>query len=123
MKLKASEVEINGVKYVQKDSLVKMAPAIDGMKVVCVRSRDAGVHVGFLKRKDGSEVELVNSRRIWYWAGAATLSQLAMEGVNNPANCKFGVVLPEIVINGVCETISCTDRAAESIKGVKEWKK
>ena len=31
--------------------------------------------------KDGDEVELKNCRRIWYWNGAASLSELALSGV------------------------------------------
>ena len=66
---------------------------------------------------------MTNVRRIWSWAGAASLSQLAVDGVKNPADCKFTVYVPEMTILGVIEIIPCTDAAIESIEGVKEWKK
>ena len=47
---------------------------------VIVRTYSAGVFAGTLARKDGKEVELTNARRLWYWRGAASLSQLATVG-------------------------------------------
>ena len=38
---------------------------------VVVRSRDAGAFLGRLVRRNGSEVELADARRLWYWDGAA----------------------------------------------------
>lgn len=59
------------------------------MKYVIVRTYSAGVFAGELESRTGQEVVLRNARRIWYWSGAASLSQLAMEGTKDPANCKF----------------------------------
>ena len=64
---------------------------------------------------------LTNCRRLWYWDGAASISQLAVDGVTKPNNCKFTVVVEEILIMGVIEIIPCTEKAIESIEGVKEW--
>ena len=50
-------------------------------KYVIVRTYSAGVFAGTLESKEGKEVILSNARRLWYWKGAASLSQLAMEGV------------------------------------------
>ncbi len=91
-------------------------------KKCIIRTSDAGVHFGTLKSKTGNEVELSNSIRIWYWAGACSLSQLAMEGTKQPADCKFTVPVDTITILGVIEIIPCTDAAIESIEGVKSWK-
>ena len=52
-------------------------------KYVIVRTYSAGVHAGELVRRNGKEVLLQNSRRLWCWAGAASLSQLAMEGTKS----------------------------------------
>ena len=89
---------------------------------VLVRSVDAGVFAGFFVTRAGNVVYLRDARRIWYWDGAATLSQLAMEGTSNPGNCKFPVPVPEIVVLGVCEIIPMTDRAVQSIRDVPEWR-
>lgn len=49
-------------------------------RVCMVRTYSAGVFLGTVAARDGKEVTLTNARRIWYWDGAATLSQLATEG-------------------------------------------
>jgi len=49
-------------------------------KYVIVRTYSAGVFAGTLVSREGREVTLADARRIWYWDGAASLSQLAMEG-------------------------------------------
>lgn len=90
-------------------------------KNVLVRTYSAGVHVGVLKAHDGKQVTLTNSRRIWYWDGAATLSQLAMDGTSKPKNCKFPCEVPEIVLTEAIEIIPMTDKAVESIAAVPVW--
>ena len=65
-------------------------------KYCIIRTYSAGVHAGILKSRDGKEVTLTDARRIWYWDGAATLSQLATDGTNAPENCKFPAAIPEI---------------------------
>ena len=92
----------------------------EGKKVI-IRADRSGVFFGTLKNKDGSEVTLTNCRRLWYWDGAASISQLAVDGVTKPNNCKFTVAVEEILIMGVIEIIPCTEKAIESIEGVKEW--
>jgi hypothetical protein len=90
---------------------------------VVIRSKDAGVFLGRLVREDGARVELVESRRIYYWDGAATLSQLSQEGVKSVSNCKFPCVMPYQTILGVCEIIPATAAAVLSIQAVPVWKK
>ena len=60
--------------------------------------------------------------RIWYWEGAASLSQLAKDGTSKPDDCKFTVFVDSITIFDVIEIIPCTDKAIKSIEEVKEWK-
>ena len=90
------------------------------MKVI-VRADRAGVFYGEIKERTGSEVVMTNVRRLWYWDGAASLSQLAVNGTVAPDNCKFTVVVPEMTILGVIEIIPCTDKAIASIEGVRTW--
>ena len=87
-----------------------------------IRAEKAGVFFGEIKERTGQEVVMTNCRRLWYWSGAASLSQLATEGVKNPGQCKFTVSIPEMTIFGVIEIIPCTDDAINSINSVKEWK-
>ena len=58
-------------------------------KYVIVRTYSAGVFAGNIENRKGQEVVLKNARRIWYWVGAASLSQLATDGTSNPNGCKF----------------------------------
>lgn len=88
-----------------------------------VRSKEAGVFAGNIKSRTGDEVCMTNVRRIWYWDGAASLSQMAMEGVKVPKNCKFTVTVPEMIILGVIEIIPCTAQAEQCIKEVPEWRR
>jgi len=92
-------------------------------KYVIVRTENAGVFAGTLKKREGGEVTLLNARRIWYWSGAASLSQLAMEGTSDPEGCKFPCPVDEILVWEVIEIMPCTRKAKKSIADVPEWKK
>lgn len=95
-------------------------------KKVIVRAYGAGVFFGTLKEKResqaGVEVVLENCRRIWRWYGAASISQLAVEGTKEPDKCMFTVVVPSHGVMNVIEIIPCTDEAIKSIESVKVWK-
>ena len=92
-------------------------------KKVLIRADRAGVFFGTLKEKEGTEVILTNCRRIWYWASACSLSQLAVDGDSRPDDCKFTVTIDEICITGVIEIIPCTEKAIKNIEETPEWKK
>ena len=87
-----------------------------------VRADRAGVFFGHIKERVGSEVTMTNVRRLWYWSGACSLSQLAVDGVKNPGECKFTVIVPEMTILGVIEIIPANEAAVKSIEAVKPWK-
>lgn len=87
-----------------------------------VRSVGAGVFYGEIVSRNGDEVEMRDAQCLWYWAGAAALNQLAMEGVKNPADCKFTMAVPKITILGVVEIIECAPDAVSSIESVPIWK-
>ena len=91
-------------------------------KKVIIRGDRSGVFFGTLVDKNGREVKLTDCRRLWFWSGAASLSQLAVDGVKNPDNCKFTVTVPEIVILDAIEIIPCTDKAVEVITSTYEWR-
>ena len=89
---------------------------------VIVRTTSAGVFAGTLVSRKGQEVKLNNARRLWYWVGAASLSQLAMEGVSKPEECKFPIEVLSIVLTQAIEIIPTTSKAEKSIKGVPVWR-
>jgi hypothetical protein len=90
---------------------------------VIVRTYSAGVFAGNLLARKGQEVTLANARRIWYWDGAASLSELAMTGTSKPQNCKFPIAVDRIELTQAIEIIYCTVLAEKSIKGVPIWSK
>lgn len=108
-------VTIDGIEYYKK---IKA----DDYPYVIVRTYSAGVFAGNLVKREGKEVELHNARRIWYWDGAASLSQLAEEGTKKPLNCKFPCEVSKIILTEVIEILDVTPAAEKSIKEVPVWK-
>lgn len=92
-------------------------------KTCIVRTYSAGVFLGTVKERNGKEVLLTEARRIWYWDGAATLSQLANEGTSKPGNCKFPAPVAEVLLTEAIEIIPATEAAIASIAAVPVWKK
>lgn len=95
-------------------------------KKVLIRSYAAGVHFGTLVSEEytlaGKVVVLENTRRVHYWEGAASLSQMAMEGVKKPNNCRFAMATPTDEIVNVIETIPLSDAAIINLENVPVWK-
>jgi hypothetical protein len=89
---------------------------------VIVRTYSAGVFAGELVSRDGKEVTLANVRRLWYWAGAASLSQLAVEGTSSPTKCKFPCEVPCVTLTEAIELLDVTEAARKSIAEVPVWK-
>lgn len=96
------------------------------MEKSIIRTYSAGVFYGEVKEVkhevDGVSATIQHCRRLWYWNGAASLSQLAVEGTSKPQNCKFTVTVDEMKVFGVIEIIPCTKEAQKSIESVKEWR-
>ena len=119
-------ININGEEYVKKSELDNalsdvMAEKVNGLQYVCIRTHSAGVHCGYLKERNGKEVKLVNARRIWKWSGAFTLSELAVNGVEKPDECKFSCIVPRIYLTEAIEIIPMTNKAKKSIAEVKAY--
>ena len=93
----------------------------NGQKVI-VRTEHAGVFYGVVTEMEGQTVEVKNCRRIWYWSGAASLSELALTGPKRPNRCRFSVTISSMVVMGVKELIPCTDDAAKAIETVPVWR-
>ena len=93
------------------------------MEKYIVRGDRSGVFYGEIKERNGKEVTMTNVRRLWYWDGAASISQLAQEGTVRPNNCKFTVTVDEVLVLDAIEIDKCSDKAIKSIEAVTEWKK
>jgi hypothetical protein len=92
-------------------------------KYCVIRGREFGVFAGTVEAVDGDRARVKDARRLWYWDGAASLSQLAAEGVTAPGNCKFTMPVESILLFGVIEIIPATERAQKCIREVPEWKR
>ena len=92
-------------------------------KYVIVRTYSAGVFAGTIESRKGQEVVLKNARRLWYWSGAASLSQMAVEGTKDPSNCKFPCEVSRVELLQAIEILDVTPQAEASIKAVPLWKK
>ena len=113
--MKDQEILINGETYIKKQKNYTLP-------YVIVRTYSAGVFAAYLKERNGSEAILINARRLWYWDGASSLSQLSMEGVSKPDKCKFPCEVDEILVLGVIEIINATEKCKKSIDGVSVWR-
>jgi len=113
------KVVIDGVTYIPES---QSAPELNGMKYCIVRTYSAGVFAGYIESRNGQEVVMLNARRLWYWEGAASLSQLAMSGTSKPEKCKFPEEMERIILTQTIEIIDCSLIAKESIQAVNVWK-
>lgn len=115
-------INIDEVEYVRKDSVEAKAESLDGMEYVIIRGDRSGVFAGYLESRKDREVIVRECRRLWYWDGASSLSQLAVDGVSKPENCKFPVAVDMAEILDVIEVIPATEKARKSISCVGVWK-
>ena len=115
-KIQVDEVVIKRETYVRKSESKTVVK-----DYYIVRTSNAGVFAGEIVSRNGQEVEMKNARRLWRWDGAASLSQLAMEGVSKPENCKFPCKVSKVTLLEVIEIIPCTLAAIKSIEKVPIW--
>ena len=98
-----------------------MKAKVETKKYVIVRTYSSGVFAGTLESRDGKEVVLSNARRLWYWSGAASLSQLAVSGTSNPLDCKFPIAVPSVTLTEAIEILDVSETARKSIEAVQVW--
>lgn len=91
-------------------------------KICMVRTYSAGVFYGILSSLKDKTGIVKNARRVWYWDGAATLSQLATLGTSKPDKCKFPCSVDAVVLTEIIEVIPMTNFAIASLNGVPVWK-
>jgi hypothetical protein len=92
---------------------------LDGFYIV--RTDSAGVFAGNIVSRKKREVRMKNAIRLHYWDGAASLSQLATEGVTKPEECRFCVPV-KVTLFETIEILNTTEAAEKNIKKVPSWK-
>ncbi len=112
-------IKIDDVTYVRSDK-AEAEKDLSGYPYRIVRTRYAGVFAGYLVSLEGQTAKMKDARRIWYWSGAASLSQLAIDGTSNPKECKFPAPI-NVELFEVIEILEVTEKAKKSIKGVAIW--
>ena len=123
--INVNELDLNGVTYIRKDSIVNAMPVIqDGLPWVLIRSYASGVHFGLLEKEEytlsGKVVTLRKSRRIHSWQGACSCSQIAVDGIKSG---NVSVEVDSIEIVNCIETIKLTEAAKKNLCGISIWKK
>ena len=114
-----SKIVIDGITYVPEGE--QKSAQLKGMDYVIVRTYSAGVFAGYLEKKEGKEVILRQVRRLWFWDGAASLSELAEYGVSKPENCKFPCEVDEVVLTEAIEILSVSKEAQDNLANVPVW--
>lgn len=102
-----------------------MNDEVKGLEYVCIRTYSAGVHFGYLKScevaPDGYyAVELLQARRMWSWAGANTISDLAQIGSAKQNDCKFTLPVSRIKLMAI-EIIPCSEKGKENLDNIPVW--
>ena len=87
-----------------------------------VRCDRSGVFAGNIIERNGQEVTMSDARCLWYWAGAASLMQLAKDGTSKPRECKFTVSVDSLTVLDAIAILPCTETAEKSLRSVKEWR-
>ncbi len=84
-----------------------------------VRTYASGVHLGTVESVENggqfSRCTLKDARRIRYWYGARSLSEVARDGINT-AKSQVHVNIPEHFIEDAIEFIPATEAAIASIE-------
>lgn len=116
---KPKTIMIDAQEYIRREDIKQEATQVDGMNYCVIRTYSAGVHIGYVKRHEGQEVELINSRRLWSWDKASSLSQVAIDGCTSE---RFAIELPNIILTDVIEIIQCTQKAKDVLGEIVVWK-
>lgn len=119
---KPETMMIDDVKYVREDSIKSVE--IDLSNIVLIRTYASGVHFGTLKEHDRStnHVVLANAKRLHQWAGACSLSQVAMDGIDL-SHSRISIPVPEITLGQAIEIIPMSEKSATQMMEAEEWKK
>lgn len=81
------------------------------IRYVIVRSRGAGVFFAKILRERPTEVDVVESRHIWSWTGALTVSDIAANGVTS---AKISAPVTQTIAEKL-EVIDCSDKASRQL--------
>lgn len=90
-------------------------------KQIIARIDRAGVFHGTLDHIDNDIMRLKDARRIYYWEGALSVTDMAANGLR-AGKISAPVTTVEFMTSKVVELNECTNEASRSIESIKVWK-
>lgn len=91
-------------------------------KKVIARIDRAGVFHGTLDYIDNEIIRLKDARRIYYWNGALSVTDIAAKGITG-GKVTIPVTTVEFISNKIVELNECSDEANKSIEAIMSWKR
>ena len=90
-------------------------------KKIIARIDRAGVFHGTLDHIDNEIMRLKDARRIYYWNGALSVTDIAAKGITG-GKVTIPVTTVEFMSDNVVELNECSEEASKSIEAIKPWK-
>jgi len=90
-------------------------------KRIIARIERAGVFHGTLDHIDNEIMRLKDARRIYYWNGALSVTDIAAKGITG-GKVTIPVTTVEFMSDNVVELNECSEEASKSIEAIKPWK-
>lgn len=90
-------------------------------KRVIARIDRAGVFHGTLDYIDNEIIRLKDTRRIYYWNGALSVTDMAAKGLTG-GRISVPVTTVEFMSDKIVELNECSEEASKSIVTIKPWK-
>ena len=90
-------------------------------KKIIARIDRAGVFHGTLDHIDNEIIRLKDARRIYYWEGAISVTDMAAKGLKS-GKITIPVSTVEFMSDKIIELNECSDDATKSIEAIKPWK-
>lgn len=97
------KIILNGVEYVRAESVKPKGP------LTLVRTYCAGVHIGELVSRTGTEVVLKNAVRLYRWRGANTLNEVANGDFTRTEYTKISKPTSSITLTQAIELIPVSE--------------
>ena len=92
---------LNGIKYIPES----VKPSV---KECIIRGAQSSVHIGEVESQEGQKVVIKNAKKLWYWKGAFTLNQIAVDGLNRKES-RISKVAPRVTMLDAIEIIEVVD--------------
>ena len=90
-------------------------------KKIIARIDRAGVFHGTLDYIDNEIIRLKDVRRIYYWNGALSVTDIAAKGITG-GKVTVPVSTVEFMSDKIVELNECSDESTKSIEAIKPWK-